>query len=500
MTDREERIRRQQELQAVYEEAKAQLMQFPGVVGVGMGLKERGTTLTQEFCFRVYVEEKVPLAQLAPDEVIPPEVMGFPTDVIKVPHGTVSVFVERRDRSEYRPIQGGISINPDGMTAYGTLGWFGTLNSNPATKVLLTNKHVVFDGASGTFTDATRVGQPNYSKVCCCECGEIGTNIVAIMSTAVDLAIVRLDSDKTPNLVINNGTATQQISVTGTAAAVIGDTVRKVGARSAFTTGTVADIVGTTITSYNLSNGTTNTITRTNTEILVTAAPAEVYEIENGKKSFANSGDSGSVVVNAAGAIVGLLYGVGNPTNAIIETFVTPIATVLSALSTAGQAITLSNSPSGGGSGMDTRVSRRGITGTRLDVILEQTLQRDPEDEPFIQAVRVHFDEMLELVNHSRPVTVAWHRKQGPAFLGAFMRSVKEPDYRIPQEIEGISRQHALNAMSVVFEEHGSPALKEAIAQYGMAVLYACGRYDTVEEIVHALNQLPIHAAPDTVQ
>ena len=109
-------------------------------------------------------------------------------------------------------------------------------------------------------------------------------------------------------------------------------------------------------------------------------------------------------------------------------------------------------------------------------------------------------DEMLELVNHSRPVTIAWHRKQGPAFLGAFMRSVKEPEYRIPHEIEGISRQHALNAMSVVFEEHGSPSLRAAIQEYGMAVLYACGRYDTVEKIVQALNQLPIHAAQDTVQ
>src|SRR5690606_19222628 len=146
--------------------------------------------------------------------------------VIKVPEATISAFVERRDRSEYRPIQGGISINPDGQTAYGTLGWFGTLNSNPATKVLLTNKHVIFDGAIGTFTDAKRVGQPNYSKVCCCECGEIGTNIVGIMNTSVDVAIVRLDSDITPNLIIHNNTATQQISVTGTAAAVVGDTVR----------------------------------------------------------------------------------------------------------------------------------------------------------------------------------------------------------------------------------------------------------------------------------
>jgi hypothetical protein len=499
MSDREERIRRQQELQAVYEEAKAQLMQFPGVVGVGIGLKERGTTLTHEFCFRVYVEEKVPLAQLAPDEVIPAEVMGFPTDVIKVPEATVTAFVEREDRSDYRPVQGGISINPEGKSGYGTLGWFGTLNSNPATKVLLTNKHVIFDGATGTFTDAKRVGQANYSKVCCCECGEIGTSIVGIMNTSVDVAIVRLDSDITPNLIINNNTAAQQISVTGTAAAVIGDTVRKVGARSAFTTGTVADIAGTTATTGTLSDGTTVTVTRTNSEILVGAAATETYEIENGKKAFSNSGDSGSVVVNEAGAIVGLLYGGSNPANPTINAFVTPIATVLSALSSAGQAITLSNSPSGGGSGMSTRVSRR-ITGTRLDDILEQTLQRDPEDEPFIQAVRVHFEEMLDLVNHSRPVTVAWHRKQGPAFLGAFMRSVKEPDYRIPHEIEGISRQHALNAMSVVFEEHGSPALKAAIQQYGIAVLYACGRYDTVEEIVKALNQLPIHAAPDAVQ
>lgn len=500
MTDREERIRRQQELQAVYEEAKAQLMQYPGVVGVGIGLKERGTTLTHEFCFRVYVEEKVPLAQLAPSEVIPAEVMGVPTDVIKVPEATISAFVERRDRSDYRPVQGGISINADGKTGYGTLGWFGTLNSNPATKVLLTNKHVIFDGATGTFTDAKRVGQATYSKVCCCECGEIGSSIVGIMNNSVDLALVRLDSDITPNLIIKNAKAAQQISVTGTAAAVVGDTVRKVGARSAFTTGTVADIAGTTAVSGMLADGSTVTVTRTNTEILVVAAPTETYEIENGKKSFSNAGDSGSVVVNAAGAIVGLLYGGSNTTETIIETFVTPIATVLSALSTAGQAITLSNSPSGGGSGMSSRVSHRGITGTRLDDILSQNLQRDPEDEPFIQAVRVHFDEMLELVNHSRPVTVAWHRKQGPAFLGAFMRSVKEPDYRIPHEIEGISRQHALNAMSVVFEEYGSPALKAAIQQYGMAVLYACGRYDTVEEIVKALNQLPLHAAPDTVQ
>ena len=36
MPDRDELIRRQREFEAVYEEVKAQLMQYPGVVGVGI--------------------------------------------------------------------------------------------------------------------------------------------------------------------------------------------------------------------------------------------------------------------------------------------------------------------------------------------------------------------------------------------------------------------------------------------------------------------------------
>jgi hypothetical protein len=497
MTDRAERLQRQQALQAVYEEAKAQLMRIPGVVGVGIGLKETADQLTQEFCFRVYVQEKVSLDQLSPDEIIPAEVMGFRTDVIIVPEVNITVFVERRDRDEYRPIQGGISINAeDRGGSYGTLGWFGTLNSNPATKVLITNKHVVYDGAQETTTTVKKVGQPNYSKVCCCTCGEIGSTIVGINDTSVDVAIARLNSDVNPNLVMNNNTATEQIIVGGSTAAVVGDTVRKVGARSAFTRGVVTDIAGSSSTSYTDSAGNSVTISRSN-ELFIQAAPAETYEIENGKKSFNNRGDSGSIVVNELDEIVGLIYGMSNPTSATINSIATHIATVLTALSGAGQAITLSNTPAGGGSD-PTPLTRRRVTGTRLDDILERTLERDPDDEPLVQALRLHFDEMLDLVNHHRAVTVAWHRKQGPAFLGAFMRSVKEPEYRIPQEIDGISRQHALTAMSVILEEYGSPALKAAIQQYGMAVLYTCGRYDTVEEIVQALNQLPIHSAPES--
>jgi len=491
MTDRAYLEQRQQALLAVHEAVKEQLMRIPGVVGVGIGLKETGDKLTQEIAFRVYVVEKKDRASLSADELIPDEIMGFKTDVVIVPESTISVFVERRDRADYRPIRGGISINfEDKGGSYGTLGWFGTLNSNPATRVLLTNKHVAFDGSTGTVTTARKAGQANYKKVCCCTCGEIGSVIVAIMDTNVDCAIVRLNSDVNPSLVISNDTATQEITVDGTAVAVVGETVRKVGARSAFTTGVVVDIAATTNTRGTTDAGDTVTITRTN-EILIQAAPAETYRIENDKPAFSNSGDSGSVVVNASGQIVGLLYGGSNPTSATINAFVSHIASVLSALSSAGQAITLSNSPGGGGSGFDSgrqAAAHTGLTGTRLDEVLERALGHDPADEPLVQAARVHFDEMLELINHCRPVTVTWHRKQGPAFLGAFMRSVKEPAYVIPQEIEGVNRQHALSAMAVVLEEHGSPALRAAIQAYGLAVINACARYDTVDAIIENLQ------------
>src|SRR5215213_2587944 len=165
MTDREALLRRQQALQEVHEQVKAQLMQIPGVVGVGIGLKETDGSLTPDIAFRVYVVEKKDLASLAPNEIVPSEIMGFKTDVIKVPESTVSAFTERIDRREYRPIRGGISINMEDQGSwYGTLGWFGTLNASPATKILLTNKHVAYDGSSGTTTSHKKVGQPNFKE------------------------------------------------------------------------------------------------------------------------------------------------------------------------------------------------------------------------------------------------------------------------------------------------------------------------------------------------
>ncbi len=61
------------------------LMQFDGVVGVGIGPKEYGGALDPDQpCFIVYVNEKKPGTELAANAYIPREFSGVVTDVVAV--------------------------------------------------------------------------------------------------------------------------------------------------------------------------------------------------------------------------------------------------------------------------------------------------------------------------------------------------------------------------------------------------------------------------------
>jgi hypothetical protein len=57
------------------------LMQKPHVIGVGIGNKKVKGQATGDLALVVMVDEKLPLAQLAPDEVLPRELDGVPVDV-----------------------------------------------------------------------------------------------------------------------------------------------------------------------------------------------------------------------------------------------------------------------------------------------------------------------------------------------------------------------------------------------------------------------------------
>jgi len=70
--------------QAVREAHAAELMQKANVVGVGVGLRQRGGRRQEEIALVVLVRQKVPRALLAEGDVLPGAIDGVPLDVVEV--------------------------------------------------------------------------------------------------------------------------------------------------------------------------------------------------------------------------------------------------------------------------------------------------------------------------------------------------------------------------------------------------------------------------------
>jgi hypothetical protein len=74
----DEDLERVRAIKAVHE---SDLMSKANVVGVGVGLRQRGGELTDEPAIVVSVTEKLPPSEIAPGDVIPHELEGIPVDV-----------------------------------------------------------------------------------------------------------------------------------------------------------------------------------------------------------------------------------------------------------------------------------------------------------------------------------------------------------------------------------------------------------------------------------
>lgn len=61
-----------------------QLLRIPHVVGVAIGLRQRGGEYTGEVCLVVLVDQKLPVSELDSNDLIPPELDGVPVDVQEI--------------------------------------------------------------------------------------------------------------------------------------------------------------------------------------------------------------------------------------------------------------------------------------------------------------------------------------------------------------------------------------------------------------------------------
>lgn len=267
-----------------------------GVDLIGLGAKERSGEITSEWAFRFYVKKKLPLENLTPDDRIPSEIMGLQTDVIthfEKESLVCDASAITVDNNKYRDdgLRGGISIrnehfDNDQPSGYGTLGILARRTSDNAL-VGLSCAHVVNAASDSNTALNTKIGQPKYYiSCCCCPYGYIGDVVTATFTNDLDCAIIEIHEDLLDKITTNsteNKVEGITGDITGAAAIICFDNLEKRGRSTAKTVAEVVDIAyGTNHMLVQRTDG-------------VAGDP------------FACYGDSGSVIVNSAKQVVGLL-------------------------------------------------------------------------------------------------------------------------------------------------------------------------------------------------
>jgi len=331
----------------------------------------------------------------------------------------------------------------------------------------------VLYGASGQ--DGDEIGQPGVGCSWCCKTNVVAKNVNK--DESLDCAIAKVESGiAVDNTIIEIG----DIQGSGAAAAVNGERVRKRGKKTGLTSGTISYI-----------NPSTKTITiDPNPAGGPADNPGGCTNYEAGKTVFVYYGDSGSVIVNDHNEVVGLIYAMDDPTHT--KGYAKDILQVQTRMN-----ITIKTSSSaGGGTPVSETISdpfpdqREVVLSDGWVEYIEERLEDTHNGRAILKMIDIHQEEVFNLVNKHRPVMTMWHRKQGPAFVAAFGRSVKHPDYIMPSEINRVSLQNLLMSMASVLEEHGSEPLKEAIRNYASEVIMISRKCTTAEEFLKVIAQL----------
>jgi hypothetical protein len=303
------------ELVAIKERVEQELLGRPGVTGVDVGYKEVGGERTDQIAIRVHVARKTD--DIPHEERIPEQIEGAVTDVVERRYelhvATAPLdFSAQADTTHYATLEGGISMGPsrtiDNHIFAGTLGAIVIDNATHA-HAALTNFHVA--AVDSGWHTGDRMVQPSRIDTGVVPSDEFGAILRATLSGQVDGAVISIDPGKASACKI-----AEIGNVRGTKAATLGMAVRKRGRTTGLTYGTVDGISATVNVDYGDGLG-VHTLTG---QVSIAADTAR-------NALFSDHGDSGSVIVDADGFVVGLLFA-----GAGASTVANPIAAVLAEL------------------------------------------------------------------------------------------------------------------------------------------------------------------------
>jgi len=208
-------------------------------------------------------------------------------------------------------------------------------------------------------------------------------------------------------------------------------------------------------------------------------------------KIFSNKGDSGSLILDANRQPVGILWG-GNgldlrlrgqqntefvPSGLALACYFIPVLAALGFDPSA--AIVSASSPA------------RALTLPPPAALseAEELLSASPRGRELIDAVRLHHDEVRELVNRGRCVTVAWRRFRGAAFLSSAIIAAREPGEKLAAQIDGISIEIFLEEMYSALLFEASEALKTDLRRHMNTFLSLAHDAPTFANILERLQE-----------
>jgi hypothetical protein len=453
------------EMNRVLERVKPELMKIPGVMDVGLGLKQTKGEFKRQLCIVVCVSQKRGTETIPPAERIPDSIEGFPTDVREIVNGEATL-----DTRKYRPLIGGSQIQINKASGSGTMGCLAittAANALGAGKIVaLSNWHVMVSTAAAI--NGEKVGQPTHNGCCsCCECNEIGAVVDGKFAAATQMdAAIALLNGQSADTVPDEKYLQEVLQIgllAGSAAHLAGETLSKYGRTTEYTRGQVTNTSIFVTTSYANQYGAGVSVGR--------AGQLEVGLIP-GFPRFTDLGDSGSVYVNEHNQVVGLHH-TTNTTSWL--SWGTPIALVLAA-PPAGLGITIPDTtfhPGTSKSGIPLRTDARPQIPslTQAFAELDAELSQYPEGQRMMALFSQHRAEMMSLVNHNREVKAAWNRYHGPEHLAHLARTLQRKDKPLPPNVKGITLQNLVIKMAAVLQRNGSPTLTQAVNENYLQVM-----------------------------
>ncbi len=306
-------------------EHEAGLLRMANAVAVGVGYKIAGDVQTAEPAVIVSVKQKLPLAQLAAQDVVPKTVGGFKTDVIET--GEIVAFQDPKQKM--RPARPGVSIGHFQITA-GTLG---CLVRKSGEILILSNNHVLANSNNAQIGDAILQPGPYDGGTSADQIGALaefvpiafdGTppappgclsqlmSLIGLQprqpqqnepgNNKVDAALAR---PTTPDLV-NPDILNIGVPI-GAGTATLGTPVQKSGRTTGYTTSTILQIDVTVAVNY--------------------GGPIATFTGQLMAGAMSQGGDSGSAVLDMSKRVVGLLFAGSNTT-----TILNPIQFVIDML------------------------------------------------------------------------------------------------------------------------------------------------------------------------